>query len=153
MEQLPPCRFAFDESQFVRERIGGRNARAGQAVVEAQHPNPAAVEDVVQRRVVRRVRRRFGRRMKLVPPVDAFEVRIERLRRGEGGERCFAELQRAMQKTSRAAGVDHKLRAQREWTAIVLRGEFDTESEKRTLLRLVSSRNSTPSSCAWRTRK
>ena len=50
-----------DRRSSPRERRCRGDAGARDAVVEAQHPDPAAVEDVVQRGVVRRVRRRPGR--------------------------------------------------------------------------------------------
>ena len=44
-----------------RHRIGQRRAGAGEAVVEAQHPDPSAGKHMVHRRIVDRVRRRLRR--------------------------------------------------------------------------------------------
>src|SRR5215831_13694105 len=54
-------------------------ARAGDAVVESKHPDPAAREDVVHSRVICRV---GPRRVwpQFVPARDVLEVRIETLR-------------------------------------------------------------------------
>ena len=46
----------------VGQRIRHRHAGAGHAVAEAQHPHPPAVEHVVQRGVVHRIRRRVAAR-------------------------------------------------------------------------------------------
>ena len=63
-------------------RIGQRGAGARDAVVESQHPDPAAVETrdaAPHRRRDTAASRRAAR--SAIPALDAFEVRVERLRR------------------------------------------------------------------------
>ena len=86
-------------------------------VANAQHPHPPAVEHVVQRGVVHRIRRPLSARARaavvghLVAAVDAYEVRVERLRRRKIIEAPFAEPERLAQEPARAAGVGRDGRA------------------------------------------
>ena len=59
-EQALPGRRAVGCADRGGRRIGQRRAGAGDAVVEAQHPDPAAGKHVMQRRIVDRIGRRLG---------------------------------------------------------------------------------------------
>ena len=56
-QQPVPGRRPVGQAQPRGARVGHGRARAGEAVAEAQHPDPAAVEDVVEGGIVHRIRR------------------------------------------------------------------------------------------------
>ena len=80
-QQALPRRRAIGGADRGRGRIGQRRAGAREAVVETQHPDPAAGKHMMQRGIVDRIRRRLRRRPQAIPALDAFEVRVEALRR------------------------------------------------------------------------
>ena len=86
-EQAIPGRRAFGGAHGRGERIGQRRAGARDAVVEPQHPDPAARKDVMQRGIVARKRRRLVGRLQVVPPLDVAEVREEPLSGRQPAER------------------------------------------------------------------
>ena len=119
-QQTVPGRRAVGGAERGRDRIGQRRAGAGDAVVEAQHPDPAAGKHVVQRGIVDRIGRRLRRRPQSVPALDAFEVRVEPLRRRQPSARRLGEAERAVQEAARPARVDDEARRDAHGAAVAL---------------------------------
>src|SRR5689334_21633694 len=57
LQDSPPCRLALSESYLLSECIRHGDTDARNAVVEPEHPHPAAIENMMQRGVIRRVGR------------------------------------------------------------------------------------------------
>ena len=110
MRARPPTR-----RSCAGERRRRGDAGAREAVVEAQHPDPSAVEDVVEGGVVRRIGRRLRSRRRIpivVEPPDVLEVREEALGLRQIRERGRREPERPVQSAAGPGGVDHEARAQ-----------------------------------------
>ena len=105
-QQTVPCRRTLGGAERRRDRIGQRGPGAGDAVVETQHPDPSAGEHLMHRGIVDRIRRRVRRRPQPVPSLDAFEMRVESLRRRKPAARRFRKAERAVQEASRPARID-----------------------------------------------
>jgi hypothetical protein len=108
-EPLLPGNFSTRE---IERTLAARHPRAGEAMVEAQHPHPAAVEDVMQRGVIRRVGTAciHSIAVQFLPAFHAGEMRVERLGGGQVRHRHFRQIQRAMQEAARPRGVHDELR-------------------------------------------
>ncbi len=110
LEEPAPAGCAFLQAERARERRSRGHARAGDAVVEAEDPDPAAFEDVVEGGVVGGIRRRAGGRKdsQLVEAAYAGEMRVETLARRKPRKRDGGQIQGAVQEASRARGVDQR---------------------------------------------
>src|SRR5215813_9396874 len=109
-EKSTPGGSAFRQFQLFRKILCYDDPRAGHTVVEAQHPHPSAIKDVMHGGVIQRVRRRARNFVirHLVTAMDADEVRIERLCSRKIIKTPFGKTERATQESARAAGVyDH----------------------------------------------
>src|SRR5258708_11911596 len=60
VQQAIPRWLPFVKSQLIRQLWCGGDTGTRQSVVKAQDPDPTSVEDVVERRVIRRIRRRLS---------------------------------------------------------------------------------------------
>jgi len=52
LDQVLPCGLSVGETQPGKGFVRGRYSRAGCAVVEAENPYPAALEDMMDRRII-----------------------------------------------------------------------------------------------------
>ncbi len=105
IQQPTPCRTTFLKSQPFGQRVLCRHAGACHSVVEPQNPDPAALEYMVQRGVIDRVRGVFHC---ITEPRHIREVRVERLRLRVIGKRCFLQSESAIHEAARACRVDQK---------------------------------------------
>ncbi len=113
LEQAVPRGRALLQPQRAGQRRRGGDAGARDAVVEPQDPDPSPREDVVQRRVVRGIRRALlgGEDAHRVEPPDAGEVRVETLGRRQAREGRLSQPKRPVEAASRPRRVDEEARA------------------------------------------
>ena len=112
-EKSSPCGLAFRQFQLFRQPFRDGNPGTDHAVVETQDPHPSALKDVMHGGIVHRVRR-ISPDLVIGHPVtamDAYEVRIERLRRRKIIKSLFAESERPAQEPARAAGIRDQSRS------------------------------------------
>ena len=111
LEQPIPGRRAVGGADRGGRRIGQRGARARDAVVEPQHPDPSARKHMVQRRIVDRI----GRRLVSVDARDPSARRLRSACRAPASAAASDAVasrrpQRTMQEPARPAGVDDESR-------------------------------------------
>ena len=127
IEQALPRRLALLESQRAGQGGARRDARAREAVAESQNPDPAAVENVVEGGVVRRVGRRLarGQDVHLVEAARVREVGVEAGRLGQPVERPLPDAERLPEKSPRPRRVHGEPRADLERLSGALAGDAD----------------------------
>ena len=80
MQQVLPRRFSLIEVEALCRFVSGGNASTGNTVIELQNPNPAAVEDMMNRGVIDRIGRSFRSvLLKICPTSHTGEMAIESL--------------------------------------------------------------------------
>ena len=103
------------EAVILCELIRRGNACAGDSVVEAEHPDPSAVEDVMDGCIVHRIRGlAVGHWLEVFDPADIFKMAVEGLRLREAGKFHLAQTESAMQESARAGGIDDESRGDRQ---------------------------------------
>ncbi len=75
---------------------------------------------MMERRGVDRIRRRFRCRHQVVPPLDALEMRVEPLRRGQPSARRFVEAEGVVQEAARAGRIHHEPRGDADRSAVAI---------------------------------
>src|SRR5947208_8330892 len=106
LQEALPARRALFQAQAVSQCRSGRDARTSDAVIEAQHPNPAALEYVMHCRVINRIGRRFGSRTNLLQPSNTGKMRIKSLGGRQMRKRLLRKSKALVEETACAAGID-----------------------------------------------
>ncbi len=110
VDQSFPCNFTIGKVQTSSSLICRGHTGAGDAIVEAENPYPAAIEDMMDSRIVDRIRRSVcsAIRRRLIETSYIRKVTIECLRCRIVWQSSFWQMQCMVQKASRASSVHHK---------------------------------------------
>ena len=115
-----PGMYSVHELQFRSDAIAGRHTSTGDAVIESENPDPPAIEDVMDRCGIDRVRRRIGGSMKrcIRQTPRAGEMAVQGLGGGKPWQRALLLLQCAMEEAAWTCGIDDDFRSKGQCVAV-----------------------------------